>query len=184
MLRSRSLPPLGRREQLGDIVVTTQCGPRYCVDGLQDLRSGRELMGMALTDEEKELVAAAAGFERAVRVANLGEIYLSAYQGFTETSGGAHANNALACATWDRRTGRQIRLLEVVSGVEASVLKEQATMALQEFLEETGRPRYTLDETSFLYDSAKQRITFCALAPFAAAGTVIEISIDRPIERR
>ncbi|WP_309892744.1 hypothetical protein [Archangium sp.] len=179
MLRSRSMPASGRREQVGDIIVTTQCGPRYCTDGLRDTRSGLDLIPTALTAEEHELVAASAEFERAVRIAHLGDSYLSAYRGATEFSGGAHANNELACGTWDRRTGRQLRLSELVPPAEARALHQRAAVALQEFLEETGRPRYMLDEASFLYDSARQRVTFCALAPMVVAGTVIEIPVER-----
>jgi len=179
MLRPRSMPPSGRREQVGDIIITTQCGPHHCTDGLHDTRSGLDLMPTALTVEENEFVAASAEFERAVRIAHLGETYLSAYRGFTEFSGGAHANNELACGTWDRRTGHQLRLSEIVPPTEARALHQQALVVLQEFLEETGRPRYTLDEGSFLYDSIRQRVTFCALAPMSVAGTVIEISIER-----
>ncbi|WNG18180.1 hypothetical protein [Cystobacter fuscus] len=173
------MPSSGQREQVGDIIVTTQCGPHYCTDGLRDSRSGLELLPTALTVEESELVAASAEFERAVRIAHLEESYLSAYKGFTEFSGGAHANNELTCGTWDRRTGREVGLSEVLPPAEASALKQRATVALQEFLEETGRPRYTLDELSFLYDSASRRVTFCALAPMVVAGTIIEVSVER-----
>lgn len=179
MLRSRTMPPSGQREQVGDIIVTTQCGPRYCTDGLRDSRSGLDLIPTTLSAEENELVAASAELERAVRIAHLEESYLSAYKGFTEFSGGAHANNELTCGTWDRRTGRKVSLSEVLPPAEASALKQRAAVALQEFLEETGRPRYTLDELSFLYDGARQRVTFCALAPMVVAGTIIEIPVER-----
>ncbi len=183
MLRPRAPPPSGQREQVGEVAVMTQCGSGHCVDGLRDLRSGKTLLATTLTPDEEELVATSATFERAVRIAYVGEAHLSAYQGFTEVSGGAHANNELACATWERQSGQRVKLSEVVPEAEAHALTERASEVLQEFLEETGHPRYHLEEASFLLDSENRRVTFCALAPFVVAGTIIEVSVDRPSER-
>jgi hypothetical protein len=157
MLRSRSLPPSGYREQVGDIAVTAHCGPGCCI----------------------ELHELSATFERAVRVATVTSHYVSVYQGFTQYSGGAHANNSLACATWARGTGRQVRLSEILPLTEVKTLRERATIALQDFRDETGRPPYTLDEESFLYDEEARRVVFCALAPFVVAGTIVEVPLNR-----
>lgn len=169
------MPPSGQRERVGDMVVITRCDMDYCVDGLRDDRRGQELMTTALTEDEKELASASATFERAVRIAHLTEDSVSVYEGFTEYSGGAHANNSLACSTWNRRTGRRVLLSELSSATKGKALEARAAILLQEFLDETGRPGYEIDEASFLYDGLNQRVVLCALAPYVVAGTIVEI---------
>jgi|GEM_PF-3182507 len=178
MLRARSLPPSGRREQVGTIAVATECGPGYCSDGLLDLSSRRVLVATMPTAAERESLAGPGTFERALKVAYSGDSYVSVYQGYTEFAGGAHANNELSCATWDRRGGRKVSMSDIVSHRQVKSLEERAVAALEDFLTETGHPRYTLDEESFLYDEANQRFILCARAPYVMEGTIVEILVD------
>lgn len=179
MVRMRSQPKGGERERIRDVAVVSRCDERSCLDGLRDLRTGRDLLSPEPTRSEKEVLDASGSVQRVVKLAHVGEDFVSVYMGSTELSGGAHANNNLRCATYDRRTGRPVELAKIVPRAETRILLQRASERLRTFLHKSGQSGYRLSNASFLYDAASARITFCAEAPTQMAGTIIVIPLRK-----
>ena len=179
LVRMRSQPEGGERERLQDVAVVSRCDERSCLDGLRDLRTGRDLIALAATRDEREILDVPGSVQRVVKLAYVSDDVISIYTGATELSGGAHANNELACATYDRRTGRPVDLTKVVPPPEAPTLLRRASEKLKAFLRESGHQGYQIHKTSFLYDAASARVTLCALAPMPMDGTIIAVPLQR-----
>lgn len=178
-VRKRLQPPDGVRERVEDLVVTSRCAEDSCFDGLRDLRTGRELIPTEPTAGEREVLAAPGYLQRVVRIATVSERYVSLYLGDSSYSGGAHANNGLVCATYDRRTGRPLKLSQVVPAAEARALTRKASRMLTAFLSRHAEVEHTLRPASFLYDAATRRISLCAEGDMPVAGSALLITPPR-----
>jgi len=179
MVRMRTAPSNGERERMRDVAVVSQCGDDFCIDGLRDVRTGRDLIALKLTKDERQILAAPGTLQRVVKLAHVGERYVSVYTGYSEFSGGAHSNNHLACETYDRRTGRTVRLAAVVPAKQLPSLLQRAKRRLRAFERTRGAHDHTLHPANFLYDEDTRRITLCTEAPFPSAGTLIELTLGQ-----
>ncbi|NOJ91794.1 hypothetical protein HMI51_02380 [Corallococcus coralloides] len=175
MVRQRSQPADGVREQTDNVAVVSHCEGLACLDGLKDLRSGRELISLAPTRDEKNILKEEGSLERVVKIAHASESFVSAYTGHSEYSGGTHANNSLSCVTYDRHSGRPMRLKDAVTARKAQSLMRDARRKLEAFQQGQRLPAYQLTQEGFLHDSSSDRIALCADAPPPMAGTVIII---------
>lgn len=117
-------PLQGAAPEQGGVSVPRRCGPGWCVDGLVDQASGRVILEPQRTRDEGASQGGPGGWlERAVKITTSDDRTVSAYIGSAWWSvGAAHRNTELACATWDRATGRRLTLADVMPPTEARAL--------------------------------------------------------------
>ncbi|MCP3100460.1 hypothetical protein LZ198_16445 [Myxococcus sp. K15C18031901] len=177
MVRERSEPPNGERERRGELVVTARCGGSFCVDGLKDLGTGRDIIPLSLNADERRILAAPGALQRAVKLVSVDERHVSVYLGETEFSGGAHANNTLECATYSRRDGRRVKLSEVVPRAKAKALLQEAVSKMESFQEVHLLPGYRFRPDGFLLDERAGEVRLCAARAVSSEGTVLEVTL-------
>lgn len=175
-VRMRQEPSSGERERVGEVAVTSRCTRDSCFDGLRDLRTGRDLLPTAPTPDEQEVLAAPGRIQRVVRIAHVSEEFVSVYLGSASYSGGARADNALECATFERRTGQRVALLRVVSSREAQRLTREASRMLKDYLEQQAEVAHALHPSSFLHDAASGRVSLCAEGDTPVAGSALVLT--------
>ncbi len=161
MIRERTAPASGERQRVGGVSVTATCRANWCVDGLHDHRSGHTLVPDGLTTAEKMYDDDRYSLERAIAIADVSDRWVSIYLGETEFSGGAHANNALECATYVRSTGARAALSDLVGEVGARARLRAAAQALTASHANGDTPAMELDPQSFRVD-ATGRVVMCA----------------------
>ncbi|WP_147450414.1 hypothetical protein [Corallococcus carmarthensis] len=179
LVRSREQPTGGVRERTGDVSVVSHCEKQSCMDGLQDLRTKRELIALAPTRDERATLDGQGSVQRVVKIAHTSDGFVSVYTGSTNISDGAKANNSLSCATYGRGTGRPLNLKDAVPPKEALALTHRAEMMLEAFQRKHGLPAYRLTPKGFLHDASSGRVALCAEAPTPMAGTVIVIWLQQ-----
>jgi hypothetical protein len=175
MLSTRGTPGPADTDGSAALTVSTSCGPEFCVDGLHDDAFGRWLVPASVTLDEAPILAADGWLDRRVFLATASLQWVSAFVGLSEFSGGAHANNDLACRTFDRRTGRPARLADVVGEARSAELLARAAV--------TADADYTPRDDAFLV-GPDDAITLCAEAPFCMAGTTWRIPVAAMMEPR
>lgn len=169
--------------------IVTRCRGHACVDGLT-------LNGRVLVKPELDAADAAvyrqgnAWMERVIRVVWPGQGRVSIYVAESEYSGGAHANNSLACRTYDTKTGRMLRLRDVMPAASARRVMTRVGALLSDVnrgidvLGEIVPEGYSLDERGFRLgrsDSPRgigPELYLCAEASGPRGGTVLEIRLD------
>ena len=163
LVRDRTEPPGGERERLGDVAVVSRCpDSESCLDGLLDGRTGKYLLAPVPTRDEREVLAAPGTVQRVVRLVAVSRRYVSVYLGdSTLSSGAAHANNSLDCATYSRRTGRRLTLEDVVPPARARTLRRQARALVADAAERHPGVPTALAPRSFLLDATGTRVSLC-----------------------
>jgi hypothetical protein len=149
---------MSAREDAG-VRITTSCVSGSCVDGAADGASGRTLLAPTLNADDRDVVRGGGGVERVVRVAFATPEYVSLYVAETTMSpGAAHANNSLTCRTFDRHSGRELRLGDILTapGARRVVAAAQALNDDETALErlDATLPRHvTFSDVSFRWGS-------------------------------
>ena len=192
-----STAALGRRsgsasmELPSGVRIETRCGPTWCVDGLT--AGGTTLIPAALDAEEERAYGEGGGeLERVIRVVWSDDAHVSVYVAQTEYSGGAHANNTLACRTFDTRSGRALGLRDVLPSESVELLlkkvppllddPETAIAVLGKPIEERG---LSLDERGFRFGrpgstrAASPSLILCAEGEYPrSSSTILEIPLQ------
>ena len=183
MLRDHAVPESGLQEQRDGWEVfteeilftagTTEIGSAR-VDGLRSA-AGKVLLSTKLSAGEasmftelralwKKQSAACSGacfpqtgsLDRGVRIAWITEKTVSAWISTSSySSGAAHSNNELSCATWSIKTGKRLKLSEILKG-GAWLKRIKSLMKLEIYLDPSEWPKK--DTGSFLMDSAPDPI--------------------------
>jgi hypothetical protein len=168
MIREYPAPSSGVRQQMGAVSVPAVCKEGYCKDGIFDAQTGREILPITPSPDEREILGAPGDFVDAVRLTSVDDRWISAYLGQTEYSGGAHSNNELECAVFDRRTGRRVELQDVVGKRRARVELRRA----QRLLDAQNEP-FHVDPRSFRLDPVNGGPILCAL--YFQGGIILEL---------
>ena len=183
MLRDHAVPESGLQEQRDgwevfteEILFTagdTEIGSAR-VDGLRSA-AGKVLLSTKLSAGEasmftelralwKKQSAACTGtcfpdtgqLDRGVRIAWVTEKTVSAWISTSSySSGAAHSNNGLSCATWSIKTGKRLKLSEILKG-GAWLKRIKTLMKLEIYLEPPAWP--SKDTGDFLMDGAPDPI--------------------------
>ncbi len=181
-LGPRSRASEGRTRANG-IEVRTVCGDSYCIDGIRDIVSNETFLPARLSADDRT-IAGAGWLERVVRITLADDAHVSAYVAESSLSGGAHANNVLACATFDRKSRRRIGLKDVLPQARHGAKKLQSLFAepVKAFnlLGATlDGERFVVRETGILL-GVKGEVIVCAQGPYPSqSGSVIELSVGR-----
>jgi hypothetical protein len=192
-LARRSSADEGTSEVGPGIAIVTHCIGDSCVDGLEDTATGAMLISAALSADEMALVGTdgSGWVERVVRVSYVSDRYVSAYIAESSFSGGAHANNVLSCATYDRAKARPAPLADVLGGaphvlpdVQALLNDEDLSMEVLGTNSEGGlvvRGDYLLTQGA---RGPAAAVVLCADGSYPdASGSVLEIPLDQiPVE--
>lgn len=142
----------GLRSAAGKVLLSTK------------LSAGEASMFTELRAQWKKQSAACTGacfpdtgqLDRGVRIAWITEKTVSAWISTSSySSGAAHANNELSCATWSIKTGKRLKLSEIWKG-GAWLKRVKALMKLEIYLEPPEWPKK--DTGSFLMDGAPDPI--------------------------
>lgn len=162
-LPRRSAAAKGSREPAVGIEVITHCTPDACVDGVRDAASGSVLVAAALSADDRAALSASDGawLERVARTAYVSARFVSLYIAESSYTGGAHANNVLTCATFDRRTGREVTLGDVLVGAphlraRVQALLDHPNLAIDVLGEPLDGPGFTLS-SGLLFEQATGR---------------------------
>ena len=133
--------------------IATTCGDDWCVDSAIDVASGRAFVKPGLGSLE---IGAdpRASVERVIRVAYATPRYVSLYIARTEFTG-RRPYNTLTCRTFDRKSGRELRLRDLIPAAaakrviaQAEKLKDEMT-AIDELGAALSLARATFSEQAF-----------------------------------
>lgn len=198
MLGRRSKKNEGSRRVAPGFELSTRCSGNACVDELRELAAGLVLVPAALTADDREVLAPHGSWlERRLWLASATDRFVSVY--VAESSfpdGAAHANNSLSCQTFNRKTGRQVTLADVLPDASRLTARVQALIddperaleVLGDSLESGGVDARgsRLDARGFIVKPVLGRKTtdgialeLCAEGPYSLAGSVVEIDLDR-----
>ena len=170
--------------------IVTHCGATWCVDGLTV--GDKTLIPAVLDAEEAETYGAdGAMLERVIRVAWSDETHVSIYVAESAYSGGVHADNSLACRSFDVATGRLLGLGDVLPAASVELLGKRIAPLLDDpdaAIEALGAPieasGFALTNDGFRFGTATARgapgtaIILCAEGPDSDSSRVLEIPLD------
>ncbi len=198
LLARRSKTNEGSRRLAPDFELSTRCSGNACVDGLREPGAGLPLVSAALTADDREILAPQGSWlERRLWLASATDRFVSVYVAESSFSGGAaHANNSLSCRTFNRKTGRQLTLADVLPDASRLTARVQALIddpdraveVLGDSLDSGGvdASGSQLTARGFIVKPVPGRKTtdgilleLCAEGPYALAGSVVEIALDR-----
>jgi hypothetical protein len=170
--------PSPDRNLPGGLRITTRCDQGCCVDGLA--ADGKALIAAELDGDDRR--ACRGGWvDRVVRVAFQDRAAVSVYVGRSWfVNGAAHANNQLVCRSFDRASGRPLKLGDVLSGAEARRVLDQTRRTLRgsEFA------GFTPNAAGIRFQPAPARgrdVQLCAEGPYPAkSDQIVEIDAHRP----
>lgn len=180
--------------ELGDgIRIETRCGDHWCVDGLsigglviaEPRPTPDEIAWLKEPDDEDPSISSSE-LQRAIRVAWHDESVVSVYlMEATFGSGGNHFNNEMKCRTYDRKTGRALRLRDVLDARTMRLLPRIRRFVAQDAMvgvgEELGPGGFEVTNQGFRLEGPSQ-VVLCAEAPFQLGGDIVELRPEQAVK--